>query len=72
MRSDRQLSPFSKHRVAALTEVSPTDEMAVEVEVVVDGGVGGNEFLERGIASEKLHGTLSSSERLMGILGPIV
>jgi len=72
VRSDRQLSPFSKRRVAVLPEVGPTSKMAIEVEMVVNGGVHGNEFLKRGIASETLHGSLSSSERLMGVFGTIV
>ncbi|MDF1806802.1 MAG: hypothetical protein P1U60_10530 [Hyphomonas sp.] len=66
------MSPFSKRRIAALPEVGPAGEMTTEVEMVVDGGVDGNEFLKRGIASETLHGSLSSSERLMGVLGPIL
>ena len=45
MRSDRQLSPFSKRRIAALPEVGPTGEMTIEVEMVVDGGVDGDKLL---------------------------
>lgn len=46
--------------------------MAIEVEVNMDGSVNGNEFLKRGIASETLLGSVSSSERLMGIFRPVV
>ena len=45
VRSVRQLSPFSKRRIAALPEVGPTGEMTIEVEVVVDGGVDGDKLL---------------------------
>ena len=45
VRSDRQLSPFSKRRIAALPEVGPTGEMTIEVEMVVDGGVDGDKLL---------------------------
>ena len=46
--------------------------MAIEVEVIMDGCVNGDKFLKRDIASETLHGSLSSSERLMGIFRPVV
>ena len=46
--------------------------MAVMVEMIVDRGVDGGEFLE-GLHIPKLcHRLLSSSERLVGILGSIV
>jgi len=70
--SDRQLSPFSKRRIAALPEVGPTGEMAIKVELIMDGSMNGGELLKRGTASETLHGSLSSSERLMGIFRPVV
>ncbi len=72
VRSDRQLSPFSKRHIAALPEVRSAGEMAIEIEVVVDGSVNGDKFLKRGIASETLHGSLSSSERLKGIFSSVV
>ncbi|GJL89843.1 MAG: hypothetical protein DHS20C03_35520 [Minwuia thermotolerans] len=72
MRSDRHLSPFSKRRIAALPEVGPIGEMAIEVELVVNGGVNGDEFLKRSVASEPLHGSFPLSERLMGIFRPVV
>lgn len=71
MRSDCQLSPFSKRHIAALPEVGPTGEMTIEVETVVDGSVNGDKSLKRGIASATLDGSLSSSERLMGIFRPV-
>jgi len=72
VRSDRQLSPLSKRCIAALAEVGPTGEMAIEVEVIMDGSVNGDEFPKRGTSSKTLHGSLSSSERLMGILNAVI
>src|SRR5208282_5345009 len=46
--------------------------MALDVENVVYGGVGGEEFLRRASALETLHLALPPSGRLMRILGPIV
>src|SRR5271166_4843705 len=46
--------------------------MALDVENVVYGGVGGEEFLRRARALEALHLALPPSVRLMRILGPIV
>src|SRR5208283_1507461 len=46
--------------------------MALDVENVVYGGVGGEEFLRRARALEALHLALPPSSRLMRILGPIV
>jgi hypothetical protein len=46
--------------------------MALGVENVVSGGVGGEEFLRRTRALEALHLALSPTGRLMRILGPVV
>ncbi len=46
--------------------------MAVLIEVIVDRGVGGGEFLQGLYMSEIRHRAFSSSERLMRVLGPIV
>ena len=46
--------------------------MTVEVEVVVGRGVGGGELPQGPDVPEASHGALSSSERLVGILGSIV
>ena len=46
--------------------------MALDVESVVDGGVGREEFLRRASALETLHLVLPPSGGLMRILGPIV
>ena len=46
--------------------------MALDVEGVVGGGVGGEELLRRARALKPLHLALPPSGRLMRILGPIV
>ena len=46
--------------------------MALEVEVVVDGGVDIEKALRRPGRLEALHLTLTSSHRLMRVFGPIV
>ena len=46
--------------------------MTFQVEVVVDRGMDGGEFLQRLEASEARHRPLSSPERLMGVFGPVV
>jgi len=45
--------------------------MALVIEMVVDLGVNRAEFLQRLHTSKALHGALSSSKRLMRILGAI-
>lgn len=40
--------------------------------MIVDDDVNGGVLLERGRASETLYGSLPSSERLMGVLRPII
>jgi hypothetical protein len=46
--------------------------MALDVENVASGGVGGEEFLRRARALEALHLALPPAGRLRRILGPIV
>ncbi len=46
--------------------------MAILVEVVMDRGMGGGEFLQGLYISELRHRSFSSPERLVGILGSIV
>lgn len=70
--SGSQLIPFCERRVATLFKVGSATEVTVEVEVVVDGGLNGDEFLQSCRASETLHGPFPSSKRLMGVLGTIV
>ena len=46
-------------------------EVAVLVEMIVDRGKDGAEFLESSYISEARHRTFSWSERLVGILGSV-
>ena len=46
--------------------------MALLIEVVVDRGMGGGEFLQGLYIPEFCHRAFSSPERLVGILSPIV
>jgi hypothetical protein len=55
-----------------LLEDNTVLEVAVLVEVVMDRGLGGCEFLQSLYVPEPGHRSFSSSERLVGILGSIV
>ena len=46
--------------------------MSFDVEIVVDGTVGGNEALGLALRLEALHFSLPSSDRKMGVLDPVV
>ena len=65
-------APFSERGGAILLEGIAAVEMAVPVEVVVDRGMGGGEFLQGLHISEFRHRSFSPSERLVGNLGSIV
>ena len=67
-----ELTPFSERSSAVLLEDIAAVEVAVLVEVVVDRGMGGGEFLQGLYISELRHRCFSSSKRLVGILSPIV
>ena len=67
-----ELPPFSERGSAVLLEDIAAVEVAVLVEVVVDRGMGGGEFLQGLYISELRHRSFSSSEGLVGILGSIV
>jgi hypothetical protein len=66
------LTPFSERGSPVLLEDIAAVEVAILVEVVVDRGMGGGEFLQGLYISELRHRSFSSSERLVGILGSIV
>ncbi len=70
--SGRQLTPLSQSGRAVLLEDVAAVEVMVEVEMVVDRGVNGGEFLQGLYISELPHRSFSSSEWLVGILGSIV
>ena len=46
--------------------------MTLDVEVVVDGGMGGEEALSRSSGLEALHFSVSPTDRLMRVFSPIV
>ena len=64
-RSGRQLTPLGQRGGAVLLEDIAAIEVAVLVEVVVDRGVGGSEFLQGPYVPELRHRSFSSSERLV-------
>ncbi len=66
-----ELTPFSERGSAAQLEDIAAVEVAVLVEVVVDRGMGGGEFLQGLYISELRHRSFSSSERLVGIRYPL-
>src|SRR6202035_4739617 len=73
---DHAAATASRHWVRRLGAEDPQrrarDEMALEVEGVVDGGVYAEEPLGGASRLEPLHFALSSSHRLMRVFGPIV
>jgi len=71
-RSCRHLAPFGERRGAVLLAVVAVGELTVEVEEVVDRGVGGTEFLQGLDVPEMGHRPLSPSEGLVGIFGSTV
>ena len=64
-RSGRQLTPLGRSDRAFLFEDVAAVEVTVLVEVIVERGVNGGEFLQGPDVPEFRHCTLSSSERLM-------
>jgi len=70
--SGRKLTPLGQGGSSVLLEDIATVEVAVVVEVVVDRGVGGGEFLQGLYVPKLRHRTLSSPEPLVGILGSVV
>jgi hypothetical protein len=66
------LAPLSESGSTVKLEIVPAVERALLIEMVVDGGMNGDEFLQTSHAAEPLHGSLRSSKRKVGILSPIV
>ena len=60
-----ELTPFSERSGAALFEDVAAIEMTVVVEMIVDRGVGGGEFLQGFNVPELRHGALASSKWLV-------
>ena len=60
-----KLTPFGQGGDSVLFEFLAAVEMAFEVEMVVDRGMNGGEFLKCFYVSELRHCSFSSSERLV-------
>jgi hypothetical protein len=65
-------TPFVERGGAVQFEIISAVEMALQIEVVVDGGVEGGEFLQASNPPETEHGTLPSSEWKMGVFRSVV
>ena len=63
--SRRQLTPFGQRGSAILFESFAAVQVTVEVEMIVDRGMDGGEFLQGLYVPEFRHRTLPSSEWLM-------
>ncbi len=70
--SSRHLTPLGQGGGTVLFEDVTAVEVTVLIEMIVDRGVDSGEFLQGRYISELRHRSFSSSERLVGILGPIV
>ena len=68
----RHLPPLSHRVTAELAKRPAGNQVALDVEEIVDGSVDGEELLGRLWQFEALHLSLSSSYRLMGVFGSIV
>jgi hypothetical protein len=66
------LTPSRECGSAVLLEDFAAVQVAVLVEVIVDRGMGSGKLLEGFHVPELRHSSFSSSERLVGILSPIV
>jgi hypothetical protein len=66
------LAPLSESGATVKLEIVPAVERALLIEMVVDGGMNCDEFLQTLDAAEPLHASLRSSKRNVGILSPIV
>ncbi len=63
--SRRELTPFSERGGAVLLEDIAADEVAIQIEMVVQRGVNGGEFLQGFNVPELRLGALASSKRLV-------
>ena len=70
--SSGNLTPFGKRERAIEFEDLAAAKMAFEIEMIVDRGVDGGEFLQGLYVPELRHRSFSSVERLVGIFGSIV
>ena len=67
-----KLPPFSKRGVALGFEGLAVVDVAVEIEMVIERSVGRDEFLQVRHSPEPGHRSLSSPERQVAILRPII
>ncbi|GEM_PF-5461637 len=65
-------APLGECSGAVDLEIWSGVEDALRVEIIVDRGVNGDEFLQTSHLSEAQHGTFSSSKWQARILGPVV
>ena len=70
--SGTKLTPLGKSGGPGQLEDASAGERSFLVEVVVDGGMDGGEFLQTSHPPETLHGAFPSSERQVRILNAIV
>src|SRR5665811_1942529 len=70
--ASRQRTPFCEGGVASSAKNSSAGEVAVQVEMIVHGGMNSDEPLEGRGTPEPQHGPFSSSERQVRVLGAIV
>ena len=70
--SCRELPPFGQSGAAVVLEDGAAAEMALVIEEIVELGVDGGELLKGPQVPELRHRSLSSSEWLMRVFGPIV
>jgi hypothetical protein len=65
-------APLSESGGTVKLEIVTAVERAFLIEMVVDGGMNGDDFLQTSHAAEPFHGSLRSSKRKVGLLSPIV
>jgi hypothetical protein len=66
------LAPLSESGGTVQLQTVSAAERALLIEMVVDGSMNCDEFLQTSHAAEPLHGSLRSSKRKVEILSPIV
>ena len=66
------MPPFGKSGGSVELEIGPAVEVAFLIEMVVDRGLDGNEFLQTSHTPETEHCSLSSSKREVRILCPVI
>ncbi len=70
--SGTKLTPLAKSGAACQLEGVSAGQRSSLVEVVVDGGMDGGEFLQASHSPETLHGAFASSERQVRVLDAVV